>query len=456
MAVYTRTRSESSTTSTTCRSVKTVVLSRARHIYNLVNVDELIPEMVTPSCCFLTASELEKLHRASGDLKKARQLLVFLKAKSASAARQFIACLLLEPEHRGHQELARELMGSISYMERQRVMKIVDGVRAERRFGDIDSDAVMHTNSGSVEKPLPPIELQGPLKGEKYSQLDERLWLYLQKSQYDLFYKLTGRMQARTDMPDYQIVGMWFDSVAYIHTDKDHKKCIRKLLEPALNLCKSSRVINKNILGGRLHQRMSQVLLMLGDKSRAVEHFSKAECLLRFVGRGYDKVQIFLRNAKLQSATVPHNKQMVEAMYNSALDNILDNEPFAFSCLPSTYISKAAFHLGMSFGTKPLPTAELPKIPEQDIDKARKSIRALSLHKIQLFSMRECELDLVSAELLRLERDGSALEAFRSVKKRSGDDNLNNLVAIAEQRICYLESEARNNAVIDELLAGLP
>jgi len=437
------------------KSVKIAVLSRARRIYSLVKVDELLPEFVIPDCCFLTPEELERLHKISGDSKKARELLLLLKRKGSQAARKFVVCLMLEPEHCGHQELATELMDNLSRKEQQTIKTIVANVNLvgseKSKITAVQADSV------SVEKPLPPIELRGPLKGKKYAEVDRRLWLYLQQSQYELFYKLTARMKERSDVPEYQIVGMWFESVAYVHTNKDHQKCINGLLKPALELCKNPKVMNNNILEGRLHQRMSQVLLMLGNKQEAVLHFRKAEWLLQFVGRGYDKVQLFLRKAKILSATEPHDKHLVEKMYNSALENISDDDPFAFSCQPSVYLSKAAFHLGFSFGSKPLPTVEPPDIPQHNIDKAREALTALSLRRIQLFSMRQFELELVSAELLRLERrNHEALETFRSVKQRSKESNLDNLVAVAEHRITYLETEVLNDRVIDELLAGFP
>ena len=66
-------------------TVKKVVLSRARTIYNYMKVDKLIPELVHPECCFLTYRELEKLHGIHGDSRKARKLLLILKKKGSLA-----------------------------------------------------------------------------------------------------------------------------------------------------------------------------------------------------------------------------------------------------------------------------------------------------------------------------------------------------------------------------------
>ena len=266
-------------------TAKKAVLSRARTIYKYMKVDELIPEFLHPECCFLTHKELEKLHGIHGDSRKARELLLLLKKKGNWATCKFIACLMLEPEHSGHREIAKELMDSLPQNEQQRIYTI---------FGKATSPL-------KVDKSPPYIELEGRLKGSKFEQLDRRLWSYLQESKYDLFYRLTTRMRGRSDVLEYQIVGMWFESVAYIHKDKDHEKCVSDLLTPALELCKDPKVVNRNILEGRLHQRMSQVQLMLGNKQKAIEHFHKSESCLQFVGKGYDRVQLLLRRAKIMS-----------------------------------------------------------------------------------------------------------------------------------------------------------
>ena len=421
-------------------TVKKVLLSRARTIYNYVKVDELIPELVHPECCFLTHKELEKLHGIHGDSRKARELLLLLKKKGSLATCKFIACLMLEPEHIGHQEVAKELMDSLPQNEQQRIYALNGKATSALK---------------KVDKSPPYIELQGRLKGSKFEKLDRRLWLYLRESKYDLFYELTTRMRGRSDVPEYQIIGMWFESVAYIHKDKDHEKCVSDLLTPALELCNDPKVVNQSILEGRLYQRMSQVQLMLGNKQKAIEHFHKSESLLQFVGRGYDRVQLSLRRAKIMSSVLPQEKQSVEMMYASALENISDDDAFAFSCRPSLCTSKAAFHLGISFGSPTVEPAAI--IPHDDIMKAREALNALSHLDIQSVAIRQCEQSLIFAKLLHLEGkcDGS-LKAFVDVKQRSMENNLGNLVAIAEIHIKHLEAEKSNDVVIDEILDGLP
>lgn len=427
------------------KSAKKLVLSYARQIYDYVKVDELIPELIHPELSFITQKELEKLHEVYGDSRKARELLLLLKKKGSLAACKFVACLTLEPEHSGHIELATELMDNLPKNEKERIKDIISKATSATR------------QACPVEKPLPHVELQGYLKGSKFDELNKRVWLYLQEGQYDSFYKLTTRMRQTPHIIEYRIIGLWFESVAYIHNDKDHDKCISSLLKPALELCKDPKVTNRRILEGRLHQRLSQVSLILGKDQEAIEHFHLAESNLQFVSRGYDRVQLLLRNAKILSATSSQHKERAEMLYASALDCISDEDPFAFSCCPSLYLSKAAHHLGIAFGSKPSPNDEPPVISPDDLRKARESLRALSRKKIKPISIRQCEQNLVQAEMLRHEGSiGSALKAFEDVKQKSIQKGLGNLSGIAEHRIKYLNQEKLKADVIDKLLEDCP
>ena len=85
------------------------------------------------------------------------------------------------------------------------------------------------------------------------------------------------------------------------------------------------------------------------------------------------------------------------------------------------YLSKAAFHLGIAFGSKPPSTNEPPySIPYDNIRKARDALNAVSHEEIQHVIIRRCEQGLVEAKLLRLEGDVcNALEVFKDVKQKS-------------------------------------
>lgn len=418
--------------------IKEVVLTHVRLIHRFVKVDELIHLMIRdPQLKFVSSRQLKELRKKRGDSNKAQELLWILRGKRNPATFcKFVASLKLEDEHCGHQELAEEMMVDIPEKERKRINEIIRNVKR-------------------VERPLQPqLELQGCLRGRKFDEVDHRLWDNLRKGDYESFHWVTTQMRT-SSVVEFQIYGLWFDSVAYIHSHKDHEKCISDLLKPALQLCKDSSISDHNrmILEGRLHLRLSQVLLVLGKNEEAVQHFDVAETRLQYVGKGYDKVQLLLRKAKVLSTTLPHDhhdKLRIENIYISALDCISDDSPFAFTCRPSLYLSKAAFHLGIAFGSKPPSTAE--QLSSNNIRKARDALNAVSHEEIQPIVIRHCEHCLVEAELLRLEGDVcNALRIFQEVKQKGTDKGLN-LVSIAEHRIRYLENEKFKEHEIDKIL----
>ena len=82
---------------------------------------------------------------------------------------------------------------------------------------------------------------------------------------------------------------------------------------------------------------------------------------------------------------------------------------------------------------------------------------ALSQKNFKPISIRQCEQDLVKAELLRHEGNiHGALKAFEDVKQTSTQKGLDNLVSIAEHRIKFLEREKFKADVIDKLLEDSP
>ena len=103
----------------------------------------------------------------------------------------------------------------------------------------------------------------------------------------------------------------------YIPATKDQEKCISDLQKPALELCKDPNMssTNQTILERRPHLWLSQILLVLGKNEEAVHHFDVAKTRLKYVGKGYDKVQLLLRKAKvLSTSSLPddHHKQRNE------------------------------------------------------------------------------------------------------------------------------------------------
>ena len=121
------------------------------------------------------------------------------------------------------------------------------------------------------------------------------------------------------------------------------------------------------------------------------------------------------------------------------------------------YLSKAAFHMGIAFGSKPSPNAVPPDIiSNENIRKARDALNTVFYKESQPFVIRHCEQCLVEAELLRLEGDlCNALKLFQHVKQKGTNKGLSNLVGIAEHRIRYVEQEKFKEHEIDEILREL-
>jgi tetratricopeptide (TPR) repeat protein len=223
-------------------------------------------------------------------------------------------------------------------------------------------------------------------------------------------------------------------------------------------MCTSDdKVVNATILKGRILQRMAQIYLVSGNKKEAVSCFEHASECLQFVGRGYDRGNMLCRRAKILSATSPEKREEIEATYIEALQNVSDSDSFVLASKPSLILSKAAFHLHISFGVKINPDSILePEIHTNDMEKAQIALSALSEDMI-LLDMRKCEHKLIQAELLRLsEKYSEAIDLFSAVIEDSSSKNLINLTSIATQRRSLSCIELDKIKLTDELLKDLP
>ena len=383
------------------------------------------------------------------DRHKASQLMVLLDGKSPHKVRRFVACLLSEDRHLGHEDIATRLMQRIPSVEAEKIRKIVKNARVRSVS---PNEGVSRRESVVTHIPrlcVTQIELVGELAGKSFHKLDTALWSLFSTGKYNSLGELTRRMNA-TPRGDYKIVALWFDCLIAMHRDHDYSRCLTTYLMPALLACKKSR--NRTILEGRIYQRMAQVYLTMGHKDLASMHFERAEVCLQFVGRGYDKVNMLCRRAKLLAATKPQNRDEIEGLYSSALQNVTSDDPFALASQPSLVLSKAAFHLRMPFGARP--TERTPSdISAADIAKARNTLQSLPTDTVILVT-RKCEYKLLSAELLRLDdEEDAALSTFDEVIRDSECAKLDNLVAIACQRSSHIRTGQR---LISDLLRGIP
>ena len=486
-------------------SLKSRVFVHSKLIYELLNVKDLVAELLNTRFRFLTRKEITELYNTYGEQKRAGKLLLYLNNKKPPAIRRFIACILAETEHCGHKELSETIMNDLPEDEQQRIRKIVQKGTMHYRnefvnmnistaqycselgslSSDLENESISSSDSSpeadneeSIEtdsftskqgliikshsivqhvppRPMPLITLKGHLKGRSFDKLDRKLWSYFSTGQYSDLNRLTIKLRSHV-VADYQIIGMWFDSLIYMHRDGNYDNCLMQLLFPALKLCEHEKTENSQILSGRVLQRIAQVFLVMGAKTEAQLHFRAAQEELQFVSKCYESVNMHCRRAKLLSATEPDKRNEIEDAYTQALAGFSDDDSFALASKPSLILSKAAFHLHISFGSKPKQDLlDSSHIQHHDIQKAKTTLKELPDEMLHL-DMRKCEKNLLSAELLRLDGEEPALESFKKVVEESKKCHLENLVAIAENRIYLINFELEKSDDVDKMLEDLP
>jgi len=451
--------------------LRKIVFDHSRHISTQLNYTQLWPYLLTPKYNFLNDKELQQLDELHTNQQKANKLLLFLRAKPISAFRKFIACVVEENEHLGHEDLSRRLLCTTPPLAPIVVKKIKQLVSKKDRMewlmklNEDSSRPFMQARSTSTisitasckpgpELPMRLIEYRGCLTRSKYDKLDRRLWDYFSNGWYDDLDKLMRRLTENRQAPiDLRVVGKWFEALIVMHRDGSYKACL-EILQPILEMCSEPEVQNQNILEGRIYQRMAQICLTMGSKKEAELYFEKAEGLLQFVAHGYDRANMFCRRAKILCAT-SENREEIEGAFDKALDNVTQDDSFALASYPSICLSKAAFHLRISFGSKPTTsdTKKLlcPDVSQEDIMKARKTLQDLPSQMI-LLHMRKCERKLLEGELYRLDgKPDLAIQIFTEVVQESS--KLGNITAIAQHRLDVIQSEIN---VDNEVLEGMP
>ena len=467
-------------------SVKKSFFCHSQLLSYLLNFDELLPLLLNTHTKVLSKSDLRDIQKASNSPAKNKKLLLILNDKGDDKIRKFIACLMAEPEHSGHKDLCEAIMKDLPSSERQRVNAIFRRATADfhlpNDFFNVDinsleyqDDKCSSSDESEIESPtlsdgskplkhrsppLPPplIMPRGHLKGPSYNKIDRYLWNYFSTGRYDELSILSTRMIEKSKVLDLQIIGMWFNSLILMHRNCEYSSCISDCLQPALELCKNPNVENPEILEGRILQRMAQVYLVTNDKENAKISFHRAQECLQFVGRSYEKVNMLCRRAKILSATTPHNREEIEDAYVDALTSVHDDDSFVLASKPSLLLSKAAFHLHISFGTKLEPLSDdEPQVDEQDIQKARITLQTLP-EEMLLLDMRKCEFHLLKAELERKSAGdaASARDSFLHLIENKQFQHFPNLISIAQQRIHLIDLENKKMALTDILLQDLP
>jgi len=420
-----------------------VVLRLSKQIRKYLNVPEILKLVTIPElnflkdeeCCFLLTERLSPAQQSS-------RLLHYLRMREGSRREEnfriFMACVnQTQADDRGHNDLSKMFQSKLSKEEWDRVKKIEADSETP-----LPSPYTTPPNSPLVEtleialspeRPMALITLQGSLVEETFSNLNYELWLSFSKGNYDNLQSLIVHMKNNCGDfdADCKVVALWFESLILMHRQKDYDGALEKL-DDAFEL--TGTCVNEGILTGRILQRKAQVYLMMGKKRNGLKLFKMAKEYLQFVGRGYDKTNMYCREAKMLSATEPHKRDDIDNIYQDALCTLEKNDPYFLASYPSVTLSKAAFHLHLAFGSKPAAKEELPELAASDIQKAKETLSGFIEEEHILIDMRRHEYDLIQAELCRVEGKGKeARGRFTRLKRTAG--KVGNIAAIAEHRL---------------------
>ena len=440
--------------------VREAVLKRKKQLREYLNVSEILDCNNSIQLTFLEDDEADKLYgcleRHEGECRVVSRLLFFLKAKKGregeDASRRFVASIVASSEqHRGHKDLVKIFQAKLPKEEWRMILRLVDQDRdsplpSPYLTPKTTPQQVFPRQSGLLpERPMPLINLQGPLaKDEGFVVIERDLWKFFNTGDYErLGLTVAGVQRDGTMEVDCQIVAMWFNSLILMHRDGDNPSAIAMLVR-ALDMCQWDECTNWMILEGRIYQRMAQVYLMMGQKDLASRHFELAKEKLACVARGYDRTNMFCREAKILSATEPHRRARIEETYECALCTLEKDDPYFLASFPSVTLSKAAFHLQVAFGSKANRGAGLPEVGSEDIKKAVDTLKTIDEKEHICLEMRRFEYDFLQAELYRLQGDREeARKRFLRLTRTRGSEKVKNIISLAQQRLEHLAREGQ-------------
>ena len=439
-------------------SITDCVLRAGKELLTSLNVNEILNAMITPVLTFLDPHETDKLEQLldneTPSKRVIRQLLNFIKGREGEerdvACRMFVACIVqTTDEERGHRDLEKIYRSKLPAHE----WRFIEDLLREVNDSPMPSPyrtphpqtpvARIIRARGTPERPVPFIELEGQLaEKDGFATIEQDLWWSFSNGEYGTLEQTVLGVQGDRAFKveiDCQIVAMWFNSLIIMHKYGEYSGAIKELTD-ALVLCKRDDCVNKTILEGRIYQRMTQNYLMMGLKEMAMKMFEMAKDSLQMVGRGYDKANMFCREAKIMSAVEPHRREDIEGMYDKALCALEKDDAFFLASFPSVTLSKAGFYLGVSFGSKANDGCALPHVCPSDIAKAEETLKTIVEKEHILLEMRQFEYGFLCAELCRLKGEvEKARELFSALTAKPGSSKVKNILSLAEQRLQILE-----------------
>ena len=442
------------------------VLRRSKELIDYLNISEVLRTMLTPVLTFLTPEQIEKLEglvdKNTPSQRIVRRLIQFITQQGHGkddACRKLVASIILADDHRGHKELHKIFHSKLPAHEYEQILQLVSEVnnspmpspyRSPYRSPQVQKEAARTEPRASSllryqqqpERPIAFITLQGML-GDKheFGTIEDSLWHSFSTGDYktleDTVKGVFGDPSLKVEV-DCQIVAMWFNSLIIMHKYGEYSRAI-EILNDALDMCGHKNCINGTILEGRIYQRMSQNHLMLGRRHVAMRCFEQAKERLQMVGRGYDKANMLCREAKILSAQETEHRGRIEETYDNALRALEQDDPYFLASFPSITLSKTAFYLRVSFGSKA--GSSLPQVDPTDIRKAEETLETIRESEHILLEMRRFEYNFLLAELCRLRgREEEARERFQELTSTPGSSKVENILSLAEQRLQSMEA----------------
>ena len=412
-----------------CESLQDAIFNiNGRDLVNLLDFDALRCHLWNRRLRFLTDTEFKQVMSKTTYERRSTELmeLLFEKREDVKVLRRFVACLMVEKTHTGHEELVEMLLETIPLREHKKITHIVQ------------------ESWGCLTQPVSLIELEGYLKSKEFLKFEEKLWQKYHIGQFDEVKQLIDcelSLTENEDNIDLQIFGLLFKSTACVQQSGSLASFGEAMDELffALELCDDPGTQNRIVLEGRVRQRMAQVLLYRNRKKSANEYLERAEQSIVFVGERYDRSKFYLRRAKVLSVSTPNSRKEIEKLYGLAMITLDPHDAHYPVCHPSVCLSKAAFHLNIAFGSDP--KGELLPVSSEDLASAKHAAITLRENAIESMPKRKCEYKLVIAEIYRLEGDALlARQVFQETIVESEAINYTTVLNHAKSRLQLLEN----------------
>lgn len=220
-----------------------------------LNFDTLFPKLLNPKLRFLSKKQLKFLHqfkKTHTDADVARELLTILDQQPPASTRRFITCLLMDDDHRGHEDIANRLMDRIPSDEASRirclVARLVD--RTPERLS-----ITTQSEQAQLQLDFEPLWDSNQLLGEDVVKRDIELRTIFRSGVVTL-----RKGDERCFNGEFGILEALYYGMALMRTGNDmHKNSIAELFIELLVKCQELDSPNRDTLMRRIYWAQSQM-----------------------------------------------------------------------------------------------------------------------------------------------------------------------------------------------------